>query len=427
MGGTWQSLALWSVLLAATAAGAAWAEQVIDPGVEKLARAWAEPAGGGEWVSVVGSARDSGTDVSFYLVNLTTGRYRLFPAGNAAVVSADGSRAVSVTASPFGGKEIVVEAIDLKGGATASLDLGEWPEGVALSADGRRLAVVSRGICSVLELPSLRSLASARVPSGRWAYEPLFVTPELVRLHPRRAARRTGDTGLVPQALEDPVAAEMDVAKKTVATLATYPLSTIPVAPRKDRGVDTGPFFHLLPSPDLSRVLVLGFGTAHAVRLLDAASGRVLASVDGSEETGRPMGYFLADGRAVVSEPRPGDLRLALFDPDGSRAATVPLPAGTKHVRFGYEPAKGLLAVGLARDLTAEKRDWFLVHLDSGRLDPLSAEAVWRTPWFDAASVPAPGTPASRLAHETGSLRLVLYDPATGAQTPITRGRAAGK
>ena len=224
-----------------------------------------------------------------------------------------------------------------------TLDLPDWPEGVDLTADGRRLAVVSQGLCSVVELPSLRLLASARVPSSPWTYVPRFVSPDTVRLHPLRSFRRNdGRSGPATRAIEDPEVAELHVTKRSVTTLARYPIASIADPGPQGEGVDSGPAFILLPSPDLSRVLVVGLGTAHAVRLLDAASGRVLASVDGSEELGRPTGIFLADGRAVLSEPIPDGRRLVLLSPDGTRVSEIALPAGTSRVRFGSEPGKGI-------------------------------------------------------------------------------------
>ncbi len=424
-----QSLALWGLLLVATAVGAALAERVIDPGVERLVRAWAEPAGpGGDWVFVRGSARENGEGSTSYLLNLATGESRLLPVGWTAAVSADGSRALSVTSPSFDSKEVVVEAIGLQDGGTASLDLREWPEGIALADDGRRLAVVSGGVCSVYELPALRSLASVRVPPSRWAYEPRFVSPDRVRLHPRRSWRRLPDESpLALKDLEDPVALELSVAKRAVTPLATYPVSSIPLTPRKAAGPDPGPVFHLLPSPGLDRVLVLGFGSARGVRLLDAASGRLLAAFDGSEESGHPVGTFLADGRAVVAEAAPEGRRLVVLSPDGARLSEIALAAGTKRVRFGNEPAKGLLALGLSRDASSGEWESALVELDSGRLRPTGAEALYRAFWSENLSIPPPGSPATRLAHEKGTGRLVLYEPATGEAKPLTRGFAARK
>lgn len=426
-----QSLTLWGLLLLATAAWSAWGERVIDPGVEKLVRATAEPAGpGGDWVLVEGSARSSGRGRTVYFANLSTAASFLVPYGWTGVVSADGSRAAYVAVSPFATKKVSasVEVIDLKGGGTVVLDLGEWPEGIALSADGRRLAVVGQGTCRVLEVPSLRSLASARAPSPRWAYEPHFVTPDLVRLHPRRSFRTAPDRSTrIPTALEDPPASELHVGRKAITTLAVYPISSIPVPPATVDEPGAGAAFHLLPSPDLTRVLAMGLGAARTALLLDAASGRVLAAVGGGKETGHPIGVFLADSRAVVSEPLPNGRRLVLLSPDGTRQSEIPLPAGTKAVSFGYEPAKGLLAIGLSRSTSSGKREWHLADLATGRLRPLEADAVPRGYWHEASSIPVPGSPATRLALEKGTGRLVLFDPATGATTPLTRGRHRGK
>lgn len=426
-----QSVTLWGLILVATAAWSAWGERVIDPGVAKLVRATAEIAGpGGDWILVEGSARSSGRGRTAYFANLSTSASFLVPFGWTGVVSADGSRAAYVAVSPLATKtsSAWVEVIDLEGGGTVVLDLGEWPEGIALSADGRRMAVVGRETCRVLEVPSLRSLASARVPSPRWAYEPRFVTPDLVRLHPRRSFRTAPDRStLIPMVLEEPVASELHVGRKEITTLATYPISSMPIRPGTVEEPLADIAFHLLLSPDLSRVLAMGLGRAKSVILLDAASGRVLASVDGGKGTGHPIGVFLADGRAVVSEPLPDGRRLVLLSPDGTRQLEIPLPAGAKVVSFGHEPAKGLLAIGLTRSTSTEKREWHLADLGTGRLRPLEVEALARGYWHETASVPPPGSPASRLALEKHTGRLVLFDPSTGATSPLTRGRTAGK
>lgn len=423
-----QSLTLWGLLLAALAAGALWAERTIDPGVERLARASATPAGsGGDWVFVDGSARRDGGGSTTYLLNLKTRQSVLVPLTWTATVSADGSRAAYVSGSPFSSREIALDALDLATGESVSLDLPEWPDGVDLTSDGRRLAVVSQGICRVLELPSLKLLASARVPSATWSYEPHFVSPDLVRLHPRRSWKTIRDKSTsLPLPLEDPVVAELQVARKSIRTVVRYPVTAIPVPPRTGKGVDSGPVYHLVASPDLSRVLLMGFGSAHTARLLDAASGRVLASFDGSEGTGHTMGVFLADGRVVVAEAAPEGRRLTLLSPDGAHLAGIALPAGTVRIRFGFEPARGLLGLGLARNELAERLDGSLADLESGLLRPLGCVPLPRSFWSDNANVPPPGSPATRLAWDE-SWRLVLYDPETGAQTPLTRGQPRRK
>ncbi len=424
-----QSLVLWGVLLAATATGTLWAERTIDPGVGRLVRAWAQPAGSnGDWAFVQGSARKDGEGNTAYLLNLRTGRSLHLPLGWTATVSADGSRAVYIhvpTLSKEGRVEL--EAIDLKTGDSVTLDLPDWPEGVDLTADGRRLAVVSQGLCNVVELPSLRLLASARVPSSPWRYVPRFVAPDTVRLHPLLAFRRSDDrSGPATRAIEDPEVAELHVTKRSVTNLARYPIASIAIPARKDKGLDSGALFTLVPSPDLSRVLVVGIGTAHAVRLLDAASGRVLASIDGSEELGRPTGIFLADGRTVLSEPIPEGRRLVLLSPDGTRLSEITLPANTSWVGFGPEPGKGLLSVGLASGKRTELKSWYLVDLQDGSLRQLADVVPRYRYWVDGLSFPPPGSPVTHLALDAGR-RVVLFDPATGKHTPLTRGWPAGK
>ncbi len=423
-----QSLALWGVLLAATAACVIWAERTIDPGVGQLVRAWAQPAApDGDWAFVQGSARKDGAANTSYLLNLKTGRSLLLRLAWTATVSADGSRAVYAHGFPSRSKEIELEAIDLKTADSVVMGIPSWPDGVALTADGRRLAVVSDGLCRVVELPSLRLLASARIPTSPWAYSPRFVSPDTVRLHPFRPLLRAGDgSGPATRAVEDPEAAELHVERRSVTILARYPVSSIAIPAREEKGAGRDPLFVLVPSPDLSRVLLVGAGSAHAVRLLDASSGQVLASVDGSGETGRPTGTFLADGRAVLVEPLPTGHRLVLLSPDGTRRSEIPLPPGTTGVRLGFEPGKGLLSVGLTGGRDFDSWEWFLTDLEKGTLRPLGADGLSPFLWSDGLRSPTPGSPVTRLAFDADR-RLVLFDPATGAQTPLTRGRPAGK
>jgi hypothetical protein len=228
------------------------------------------------------------------------------------------------------------------------------------------------------------------------------------------------------RAVEDPEVAELQVTERSVTTLAHYPVASIAVLARKETGVDTGPSFILLPSYDLSRVLVVGFGTAHSVRLLDAASGRVLASVDGSAELDRPTGVFLADGRAVVAEPIPDGRRLVLLSTDGTRVSEIALPAGTSRVRFGSETGEGNLSVGVATGKSTEANDWYLVNLEAGSLRQVGEKLLASPFWSDGQTFPPPGSPVTHLALD-GDRRIVLFDPATGTQTPLTRGWPAGK
>jgi hypothetical protein len=339
--------------------------------------------------------------------------------------SADGSRVAIVTVRDTlkTSRRVELEAIDTARGGLVVLDLPDVPERMALSSDGRRLAVVVAGVCQVVELPSLQLLASARVPSeGRWAYAPLFVSDDRVRLHPiRMTYRKSGEPA---REITDPVAAEIDIPTKSLSTLGRYPIGTIPFTSVKPaEGLPTEPYFQLHASPDLSRVLVVAFGAARSVRLLDASTGSVLASFDAPGGAANPAACFLADGRAVVAEWVPDGRRLVVLSPQGDRLSEIALPSSTARIRLGYEPVPGLLAVGTEDAARREEWGWSLVDLATGRPRPLAVEPLHRQWWSGASSVPAPGSPASRLALEKGTGRLVLFEPATGAMTPLTRGR----
>lgn len=423
-----QSLTLWGVLLVATAVAAVWTERTVDPGVGRLAEAWAAPAGrSGGQVFVFGSTA-SGRGQTSYRLDLETGDERLLPVGHEAAASSDGSRVAIVSRSILSPKEVEVEVLSAADGSTASLGLPDWPDGIALSDGGDRLAVVSGGVCRVLAVPSLDLLASARVPAGTgWAYEPWFVALDRVRLLPhRRSYRKSGD--VAPREVTDPVASELNVASKSVAAIARYPITDIPYrAWAPSQGVMTEPWFRLFPSPDHTRILVLAVGSARSIRLLEAESGRVLAAFDGPPDGGVPVAGFLADGRVVVAEWTPEGRRLAVLSPLGERVSAVPLPTGGTVVRLGHEVAPGVLAVGVRRDDPSAEWSWSLADLSGGLLRPVSFEPVHRLWWSQGTIVPPPGSPATRLAREKGSGRLVLFDPATGETKPLTRGRPARK
>ena len=426
-----QSLVLWGLLLAGLAAGALRAERTIDPGVGRLVRAWATPAGAeGRLVFVEGSAAPDGRGGALYVRDLAAGTDRVLPASWETAASADGSRIVIVHGNPLSSSRAELEAIDTARGDAVVLGLADWPEGMALSADGGRLAVVAAGVCQVLELPSLRLLASARVPSeGRWAYAPLFVSADRVRLHPLwMVSAKSAETARPPRVITDPAAAEIDVPTKSVSTLGRYPITAIPFRSVKPaQGLPTEPYFRLHASPDRSRILVVAFGAARSVRLFDASTGGVLASFDGPEGSANPAAFFLADGRIVVADWAPDGRRLVVLSPQGERLSEIALPASTARIRLGYEPAPGLLAVGIEDADGQEEWDWSLVDLATGSSRPLAVDPLHRESWSGASEVPAPGSPATRLALEKDTGRLVLFDPATGATTPLTRGRPAGK
>lgn len=419
-----QSLALWGILLAGLIAGAVWVGRILDPGVGRLEGAWAEPAGsGGDWAVVEGGAPGSRWGMARYLVDLESGRsIRLRPGST--TVSTDGSRAAHVAWRKSRSQELELEAIDLRSGESAVFPLAEEPDGIDLTPDGGRLAVVAAGLVRVVELPSLRLLASARVPSEEWAHVPRFVTPDLVRIFPSRL-RRTED-GEGPRSFGDPELLELDVARRTVAARARYGLPARPDGGSAPGRSSRRRFYFLEPGPDRSRVLVTALGTVKGVRLFEAGSGRVLAALDGPEGPGQPRGTFLADGRLVVAEPGRDGFRLDLLSPDGDRLASLPLPGRSHGIRFGSEPAPGRIQVSLAKDESRMTWAWFLVDPVAGKAAPLAGDRPQRFWWTGQLSYPPAGSPATRLLGDADG-RLVLLDPATGERRALTRGASRRK
>ena len=427
-----QSLALWGVLLVATAAGAIRAERVIDPGLGRLVRAWAIPASAdGEVVFVEGSPRSDGGGYVAYVVDLKGGTERVLPAGHEHAASADGSRVAFVHGSALS-RTVEAELLEVRTGRSVAVALPDWPEGLALSSDGRRFATVAGGICSVVEVPSLRLLASVRLPDDPvWVHVPRFDSPDRVRLHPsHRSYQKRGAKAPSPLIVTDPEALELDVTARSLRSLARYPVSEIPFRSVKpERGLPTEPYFRLRLSPDLSRVLVLAAGAARSIRLLDASTGAVLASFDGPEAGGPPSAGFLADGRSVVVRWESDRRGLVVLSPAGDRVTEIPLEASVRrYVWIGWEPSAGRIAVGLPAEQKGDPDTrWFLADLGSGELLPDPLRPVDRAPWRGSDLVPLPGSPATRLALEKGTGRLVLFDSATGETKPLTRGKGAGK
>ena len=420
-----QSLALWSVLLAGLAVGASWVSRTVDPGVARLEGATAELAGScGDWAVVAGSTPGAGSGASAYLLDLADGRSVLLRPGWMTTVSADGSRAVHVAAAGVRGAKVELESIDLRTGDAVVLPLPEWPDGIDLTPDGRRLAVVAGGLCQVLDLPSFRLLASARAPPERWAFAPAFLGSDVVRLLPKylrsgeNAARSSGPVA-------DPDSWEIRVASRRMVKLARLQVSALPVRPPDPKEPGREPRYAFLPGPDRSRVVLFGLGSTTGARLLDATTGAVLASVDAEAAPG-PRGFFLSDGRVVLSEPDPDNLTLHFLSPDGAHLASIRMPVPTHGLRFGSEPGRDLLQVGLARDAARTTWGWYLVDLATGTVTPIKGVPPQRAWWSGALSYPAPGSPVTRLLSDADG-RLVLLDPVTGERKALTRGRPAGK
>jgi hypothetical protein len=415
-----QSVILWGALGAALIALSLWVERKVDPGFRSFVTAATSPAGSnGDWVLLEGTPKVADDHRrARYLVDLRTGRSLLLPVSFGHVVSGDGSRATWIgPVSPFdkGPRRTV---LNLSTGRSTDYPIGLAEFELALSVDGRRLASLSNdGVCEVIELESGRLLASVKIPGIEpWFTRVAFQTGDIVRIEP--IAGRPPEGGLRQTASPlPPVPAlfllDVPARKVTAAARAVTP------SPRVQR---------VFGSPGRWRAFVRRSEDRDRLHLLDLASGSVLASF-GERDVwfgSAPRGGALADGRFWVLSPSASGWSLSLLSPDGALVCEVRLPTSSEAWNVGFEVAPGVLTVSIPPWVRNARPRCLLVDLNTGTtreagpLHALESRSL-------AIVAPPPGSPVTRLFAEHASGRLLLYDPSTGATTPLTRGRPSGK
>ncbi len=422
-----QSLVLWGTLLAAALGYEVWSRRVVDPGVEGLVTAWYSPAGTAlSWVYVSGTSGGSGHVRASYLVDLERRRSVLLPPAWGPLVSRDGTRALlSAWPDGFGSGAPQLVALDLAARHPASDPEEIAPAGGVtsydLSADGRSAAVVSGDTVQVVRLPGVGLLASVRIPSAaesgpggtRWSYEAGFLPDGKVRLLPRRRLWK-GPAPDSPPAVPPPPILELDVAARRVSETGRYDIPPV-----------SGGLW-LAADGSGERLLVRAIPFDRTVWLLDARTGRRIATFEGAPDGKPGFSGFLADGRIVLLERQGDDRQVRVFDRDGREARSVPLGLRGPSVRVGPEVAPGVLPVAVEeRSGNRAGREYRLVLVDvgAGRISPVKGDlrpalgGDW--PWAVGLRSPVfPGSPASRLFLDADG-KPVLLDPATGAIRPL--------
>ncbi len=132
------------------------------------------------------------------------------------------------------------------------------------------------------------------------------------------------------------------------------------------------------------------------VELRDAETGALIAAFAGGSSS-----RFLHDGRVAAIEPT----ALAVYDADGAEQTRVGLPAGAR-LRVGFEPAPN--QVWVERFDVRSPTGSALLRVDLTERRVLQTlEGLMRPPDVEIADSVVPGSPASRLARETGTARLV--------------------
>lgn len=347
----------------------------------------APSAGSSSWIAFSGPAAHRPGYVPTFLYDVAAGRSvpaRLGPLaawwGMPLHISADGRRAVWPEFQ--GSAPPVLQRLDLtRPGAepepTRISFLG-FPEGIALSPDGRRVAIASRRRLTVEDLDTGRLLASAPYSGELWLSRLSFAGPDRVRLYHWPSERE-------PWRVDSQRARSFDILELEINAGRLETVGHIEVL----SGM-TG----WTPSPDGSRVILRN---RHQFQLRDARTGGLLADFGAGT---RAAASFLADGRIAMVSPA-GELRI--LAPDGTRELRRFHVQGAKALIPVDQPAPGSLRVVSSR--TGDPGSPWTLHL----LD-LQTGAVRSLGGRRLALLGAPDRTGSKLALE-GAQGVVWKEP----------------
>jgi hypothetical protein len=410
------SLVVWGALAAALVPLTGYTGFLLNPTLRSVTfidEIVTAPGSSTVLVSCVGRWRND--CASLFAVDTSTGASarlaRPVKSPGPAALSGDGSRAAWQEARRRPGPVIVAPLGDLRAYGperAVHLAVGATARAMALSDDGRLLAVVTEGIVSVFEVDGGRLVTAARRDTNESA-RLAFVSDRRLRIETREPPFGGG-----PMVLS---IAELDLAGGGL--------------------VETG----RLELPE-GRGLLVARGPGYATAVLREWRGdeAVLTLVDGrtltrSAELARrpvPLGWHipfrwgvlgvtvLTDGRIVVGEATLSGARLTVFDAAGVPTRTIDL-GHWRDIRVGAELLPGQLAVALSRSIPAWGTDpdawdaYLSVDVESGDTAQLGAGmAPWAAGarWYGAAAF-QPASVASRLVLARG--RVAILHPGSAA------------
>jgi hypothetical protein len=334
------SLVLWPGLLAGALGFLLFAGWVVVAPIDSLASPMVWTAQGRvSWVVVHGVAAHRFGYRPFFLFDAATGRSVRIGADGFSwpAFAADGSRAVWLTEPEDRSPEawsLDLARADARPRRTPIAFAG-WPQWLALSPHGERLALLQRDRLLVYGVADGRLLASVRLaPSGERRL--VFLDEDRLRLveKPGQAERVSVSDLVIGGRLE----------------------------PRGRFGAPAGALWKVSPRGD--RLLVRiesGVPSAPvAVRLYALPGGEILAS---PPPRPRIVGFFLADGRAVLRENGKREQGLHTLTADGRQEWSWRFP-GTQLVNLGGQPEPDTLLVSAVAGLD---RTAYRLDLRTGR------------------------------------------------------------
>ncbi len=314
------SLALWPPVLAGGLGFLLFAGWVVGAPIDSLERAtlWT-PHGRASWVVVGGQAAHRFGYRPLFLFDTATGRTVRMGADGFSwpVFAADGSRAVWLTEPEERSPE--VWSLDLTRADArpwrAPIGLADWPQWLALSPRGERLALLQRDRLLVYGVADGRLLAAARVaPSGE--RRPFFL-----------------DEGRVRLVEAQPRAQRFAVSDLTLGGR---------LEPRGRFEVQVGARWEVSPRGDrlLVRIEQAASSAPAAIRLHALPGGELLASLP----TNPDVVSFLADGRLVLHEDGERGQDLRTLTADGRQEWSWRFP-GAEAIHLGGQPEPDTLLV----------------------------------------------------------------------------------
>jgi len=386
------SVALWSGLLLAALGLTLYSRWVLAAPASSLESVEsASPLGSDGWLSLDGLAR--GAHAGF-LYDTRTGRsQRIFgpPAVSGDGVTAAWAERESRT-SPWVVRTMRLDRKDVSPTETR-LSLRS-PRRIFLSDDGTRIGSIEDGLLSVSELPSGRSLASARVGQANTFAAGVFAAKDLVRVYTGAAAD--------PERVE---IFELRVGTRTLMHTgsAASPRAWFLGSPLHDRFVEA--------EKDRGRWT-----------LRDGRTGEVIVTLREGGPLFSAAPALMSDGRWVLLLSDETGSWLEVFSPSGERLSR--LPVGQKGLlRTGGEVAPGKLAFALAPGKASPPGDplrkLYVADLDRGTVER-RAEGL-RPVYFWRLGGIRPGSEATKLFLDD-SKTLVRFDTATGERRIVLGG-----
>ena len=403
------SIALWSCLSLFTGTVAALSAWYVTPKPADIAAfASIVPAPDGDWIAFAGIARHRPFYLPTFLYNVRTGAFRRTRAavpwtlGDASIeFSRDGSRAawLEVSAEDKPSYDVVVVRLGNDFKEEGVLTFHDWPR-FFLSSDGSRMGIVAGGVLSVMELASMHSSLSIRIPDAcDDLRDVFFISNDRIRMVARRTS--SGPLGL-----------------ERVFTIFEVDITSKKLYQTGEVQVVGDPLLERSPSGDR---FLLQDRKVESLTLCDGRTGAIIAVLT-MPRCSRVSPRFLADDGILVVETSDGIGRIETFSPDGDFNHTVDLGHLNSFFVGGQVSSDRILvALGSGDSETWTPLQWNLVSvgLAHGDVRELGSGLFFPLSFGGSLEESRPGSLGTQLLLEANQQLLLRLDPLTGQRRVI--------